>query len=261
MPKKICIVDDEPDIIEILSTVLKTKDYEVSSAANGVLGMELIEQTEPDLAILDLMMPGMSGLEMCKRLRSSEKYRTLPIIVLSAIGKDSGKSEEFWAAGLKSDEFMHKPFEPLDLLGRVEYLLRRHSYITPNAALAPSAKSNDEQEAEPLSPEEVVRAFIESWNVRDFNREFDCLGDELHFSLSREQYISRRMAAYRHSDSASLTQHYIKTISAQIDHKAATVVCLRENHKGQLIDKKQETYILRQAPRGWKIIKVTSRSP
>jgi DNA-binding response OmpR family regulator len=260
MPKKICIVDDEPDIVEILATVLRTKDYEIHTAANGVIGMELIQQVDPDLAILDLMMPGLSGLEMCKRLRSSEKYRTLPIIVLSAIGKDSGKSEEFWAAGLKSDEFMHKPFEPLDLLGRVEYLLRRRSYIKPNAARAPGSEDADAKEAASLSPEDVVKVFIESWNAQNFNREFNCLGEEMQFGLTSEQYVSRRFAAYQHGDGASLTQHYLETVSTQIDHKAATVVCLRENRKGKFIDKKQESYILRQAPQGWKIIKVSTRS-
>ena len=131
MTKKIVIIDDEQDVLEIIKATLKTKGYHIFAADNGEEGWRIILQQRPDLIITDLKMPKMSGLELRKRLQANEELRDTPIIILSGIGKETGKPDEFWRSGLKSDDFISKPFDPLDLLGRVEYIFRSTSRVAP----------------------------------------------------------------------------------------------------------------------------------
>ena len=259
MNKKICIIDDDQDMRKVVSTVLKTKDYEVLEASDGMQGLKLIESTNPDLLILDLMMPGISGMEVCKRLRDSERFADLPIIVISAITRKFQHDDEYWAAGLKSDEFMGKPFEPYDLLSRVEYLLRRKSYIQHPMARVISSPEVPETDPANDDPEKVVQKFMESWNTGDFGVEYDFLGEEMRFGMNKSDYSARRH--YSHSQASNRISHvkYADTLSAQVDTRMATVVCVREETIDGQIKKKKETFILRLTKDGWKIISVRSK--
>lgn len=263
MTKQICLVDDEEDIIQIVSALLETKDFEVHTARNGLQGMELIEMVKPDLAILDLMMPGMSGLEMCKKLRASEEFRDLPILVLSAIARDSDKPEEYWAAGLRSDDFIRKPFEPMNLLARVEYLLRRGDYKSSTPPPKPAAATGQPVQADSgsagnidASPEDVVRQFIQSWNTGDFGLEFDCLGPEMQYNLSRQEYVSRRMSTYDETGNSQEEHICSAILQSQIDGETASILCERQTKRGAVSRRKRESYKLRNSSNGWKIIQV-----
>lgn len=81
---KILLVDDEPDIIELLSYNFRKKGFDVSSAINGIEGLTTLETYHPDVIIIDIMMPGMNGIEMCKQLRTIEEYKETRVIFLSA---------------------------------------------------------------------------------------------------------------------------------------------------------------------------------
>jgi len=118
---KLILVDDEPEILTLVRDYLSREGFNVLTALNGTEGMQLIERERPDLVILDWMLPGMSGLEMCKRLRETS---TIPIIMLTA------KSEEIdRVLGLEfgADDYIVKPFSLRELAARIKTVLRRSS--------------------------------------------------------------------------------------------------------------------------------------
>lgn len=116
---RILIVDDEPQLIRVLRTGLKSRGYDIRSAADGLAGLELFTDWRPDLVITDLAMPNVDGLEFCRRLREISQ---VPIIVLSAKGEEKIKVE---ALDLGADDFVTKPFGIDELLARVRASLRR----------------------------------------------------------------------------------------------------------------------------------------
>ena len=115
----ILIVDDNPEIREIINVLLGGEGFEVSEAENGAQALTLIEQQDFDLIILDIMMPGMDGLTVCTQIR---KTSHVPIIIVSA--KDS-PLDRITGITLGSDDYMVKPFLPLELVTRVKALFRR----------------------------------------------------------------------------------------------------------------------------------------
>ena len=122
MNANILIADDEPNQLELMSFNLSNAGYSIIKAANGKEAIELIENHSPDLIILDWMMPKMSGIDVCRTLRSRSETKQIPIIILSARSEDSDKS-----LGLDTgaDDYISKPFSPKELISRVNALLRR----------------------------------------------------------------------------------------------------------------------------------------
>jgi two-component system phosphate regulon response regulator PhoB len=118
----ILIADDEPNQLELMDYNLRNAGFSIIKASNGKEALELIENHSPDLIILDWMMPKMSGIDVCRTLRSRSETKQLPIIILSARSEDSDKS-----LGLDTgaDDYISKPFSPKELLSRVKALLRR----------------------------------------------------------------------------------------------------------------------------------------
>ena len=122
METSILIADDEPNQLELLDFNLKSAGFSIIKASNGLEALELIENHSPDLIILDWMMPKMSGIDVCRTLRSRSETKQIPIIILSARSEDSDKS-----LGLDTgaDDYISKPFSPKELVSRVKALLRR----------------------------------------------------------------------------------------------------------------------------------------
>lgn len=119
MPLRILVVDDEPNILATLAPLLRTRGYEVSTAMNGRGALEVIERENPDLIVLDLGLPDIDGVEVCRLVRAS---RATPILVLSARG---GESDKVRALDAGADDYVTKPFGPDELLARVRVALRR----------------------------------------------------------------------------------------------------------------------------------------
>jgi phosphate regulon transcriptional regulator PhoB len=120
--KKILVVDDEPDLVELVSYNLKKEGFKVSAASNGEDALERVRKGEFNLVILDLMLPGIQGVELCRMLRNNPKTETIPIIMLTAKGEVADKIR-----GLETgaDDYMTKPFSPKELVARVNTVLRR----------------------------------------------------------------------------------------------------------------------------------------
>ncbi|MGE7604176.1 response regulator transcription factor [Peribacillus sp. NPDC097675] len=125
MLKRILIVDDDREIVNLISIYLKNEGFSIYSAINGVDALEIMEKEQVDLLILDIMMPVMDGMEVCRRLR--EQNSLVPILMLTAKSEDLDK-----ISGLMNgaDDYLTKPFNPLEVIARVKTILRRvNQYI------------------------------------------------------------------------------------------------------------------------------------
>ncbi|MCL1630603.1 response regulator transcription factor [Sporolactobacillus sp. CPB3-1] len=120
MAKKILVVDDEPSIVTLLSFNLKKGGYEVLTATNGTDALKLAKDNRPDLIVLDLMLPGMDGMDVCKQLRQEKFF--IPILMLTA--KDD-ELDKILGLELGADDYMTKPFSPREVVARVKAILRR----------------------------------------------------------------------------------------------------------------------------------------
>lgn len=116
---EILVVDDEQKIIQITSDYLEAAGYAVLAADNGISALRVVDESQPDLVILDLGLPGMNGLDVCRELR---KKSDLPIIILTARGEESDK---IVGLELGADDYITKPFSPKELVARVRAVLRR----------------------------------------------------------------------------------------------------------------------------------------
>src|SRR5436305_13869589 len=125
---KILIIDDEVNIIQVIRLYLEQNGYTVLSAADGIAGLELHAREKPDLVILDLMLPALDGMEVCRRIRA---WANTPILMLTA-----RQSEEDRIEGLElgADDYLVKPFSPREVVSRVKAILRRTSPVATHDA-------------------------------------------------------------------------------------------------------------------------------
>ena len=122
MTIKVLIADDEPNQIELISYNLKQAGFEVTHASDGQKALHMAENILPDIIVLDWMMPVMSGIEVCKTLRSMAETKDIPVIMLSARGEEGDKT---LGLDIGADDYMTKPFSPKELVARIHAVLRR----------------------------------------------------------------------------------------------------------------------------------------
>jgi phosphate regulon transcriptional regulator PhoB len=121
--KKILIVDDEKDIVELISYNLEQEGFAVIKAYDGQMAWERVKTAKPDLVVLDLMIPGIHGLEVCKLIRRDAATETLPIIMLTA---KSDQVDKILGLELGADDYVTKPFNVRELIARIRAVLRRY---------------------------------------------------------------------------------------------------------------------------------------
>jgi Response regulators consisting of a CheY-like receiver domain and a winged-helix DNA-binding domain len=161
----ILIVDDEKEIRDLIEIYLKNEGYNVIMAPNGLKAIQLLEQIEAQLIILDIMMPGMDGIQVCTRIRES---RNMPIIMLSAKGQDMDK---ILGLSTGADDYVTKPFNPMELVARVKSQLRRYTSLNIN-----EAKNRDEIEIDGLLINTATHEVrVDGKEVKLTPREFDIL--------------------------------------------------------------------------------------
>jgi DNA-binding response OmpR family regulator len=117
--QRIVVIEDEDTIAEAVAARLKGEGYEVAIAADGGSGIELVEEAAPDLVILDVMLPGIDGLEVCRRI---QRDRPVPVLMLTALDTET---DLLVGLGVGADDYMTKPFSPREMVARVKALLRR----------------------------------------------------------------------------------------------------------------------------------------
>ncbi|MFP4474481.1 MAG: response regulator [Desulfatibacillaceae bacterium] len=124
----ILVVDDEEDILELVRYNLVKEGYQVSLAASGEQALKLARAGVPDLMVLDLMLPGVSGLDVCRLLKQDPKTGGMPIIMLTAKGEES---DIVTGLEIGADDYITKPFSPRVLIARTRAILRRRSQVAP----------------------------------------------------------------------------------------------------------------------------------
>jgi two-component system phosphate regulon response regulator PhoB len=123
MSKAILIVEDESDIMDLIDWHLNAEGYTTYKATDGPEGIEAAEDRLPDLILLDLILPGMDGLEVCKSLQRNPKTKDIPVVMLTAKGEEVDRIVGF---ELGADDYIVKPFSPRELILRIRAILRRH---------------------------------------------------------------------------------------------------------------------------------------
>ena len=119
---RILIVDDEPDLLTVLHFGLEAEGFEVIEASDGEKGLELARSQQPDLIVLDLMLPRMDGYKVCRALKFDERYRRIPVFILSA---RSGDTDRRLALDLGADEYITKPYDMRELVSRIRTRLQK----------------------------------------------------------------------------------------------------------------------------------------
>jgi two-component system response regulator ResD len=204
----VLVVDDEPTITDVVSRYLQRAGYETRSAADGPRALQLAAEARPDLVVLDLMLPGMDGLEVMRRLRAAGNGRRLPVILLTAKGEPTDR-----VIGLRlgADDYVAKPFSPAELVARVDAVLRR-------VDASPEREDPiafDELELDPVARSVTVRGEEVQLTVR----EYELL---LHFMrhpgqvFSRDQLMDSVWQYSFYSDTSTVTVH-VRRLRAKIE--------------------------------------------
>lgn len=127
---KILLIDDDPDIHSVVKQVLETKSYQVISAYDGFEGLKKVVEDRPDLIILDVIMPGKHGFDVCRELKTDEKYHffsDIPVLMLTVYPEDRDKMHLSIREGMmmEAEDYLQKPVDAQELLRRVEGLLKK----------------------------------------------------------------------------------------------------------------------------------------
>ncbi|MFE5490191.1 response regulator transcription factor [Streptomyces virginiae] len=220
IPARILVVDDDPTVAEVVTGYLRRAGHTVGHAADGHAALALAATDVPDLVVLDLMLPGIDGLEVCRRLRAE---RSVPVIMLTARGTEDDR-----IAGLElgADDYVTKPFSPRELVLRVESVLRRSRH---------GAESTEGQERRgPLRAAGIVvdptnrRASKDGQELALTLREFDLLA---HFMArpgrphSREE-LMRDVWGWEFGDLSTVTVH-VRRLRAKIEGDPAAPLLIQ----------------------------------
>lgn len=127
MAKKILVVDDDPDLVEATSIILKSKHYDVITAYDGLEGLEKARSEKPDLIVLDVMMPEKDGYAVCKELKADPILSNIPVLLLTAVVSHISTTRYTQQMGMETeaDDYIDKPVEPQELVARVQALLAK----------------------------------------------------------------------------------------------------------------------------------------
>ena len=209
-PRRVLIVEDDAHIAELLRLHLRDEGYAVEHAADGNEGMRLLEEGGWDALVLDLMLPGIDGLEICKRARAMARYT--PIIITSA---RSSEVHRILGLELGADDYLAKPFSMLELVARVRALLRRSDAIERNARQEAGSLSVHGVSIDPIARTVDVDARRLDLTPREF--------DLLHFFARHPDKVFSRMDllnqvwGYQHPADTRLVNVHVQRLRAKIE--------------------------------------------
>jgi DNA-binding response OmpR family regulator len=198
--KRVLVVEDDPTVAEVVTRYLEREGYDVTAVADGRAAVELCRHDAPDLLVLDVMLPGLDGLEVCRRVRS---LAPVAVVMLTARGE-----EDDLVAGLEfgADDYITKPFSPRELMARVKAVLRRTAVPGDGAADdGPAVVVADDLEVDVAAHEVRVRGQAVSLTAREF--------DLLVFLAQRprqvfdKQELFERVWGFTFGDPATVTVH------------------------------------------------------
>lgn len=208
--RRVLIVEDDAHIAELMGMHLRDEGYQVVHAADGLTGIEQLEREHWDALVLDLMLPGVDGLEICRRARAMARYT--PIIITSA---RSSEVHRILGLELGADDYLAKPFSVLELVARVRALLRRSDALVNNARLDAGALDLDGLSIDPIARDVSLRGKA----VELTPREFDLL---YFFARHPGQVFSRlellnQVWGYRHDGYEHTVNTHINRLRLKIE--------------------------------------------
>ncbi len=206
---KILVVEDEAKIARFVELELRHEGYEVQTSGDGLSGLAAAQDWQPSLLVLDLMLPGISGIEVCRRLRAGGA--TLPILMLTA--KDD-VSDKVMGLDMGADDYMTKPFAIEELLARIRALLKRRA--------APAAKEPERLTAGRLSVDPGARSVhVEGDAIQLTKTEFDlleCLMRNPERVLSRDELLEK-VWGWSYDGDTNVVDVYVRYLRQKIDEK------------------------------------------
>lgn len=194
---QVLVVEDEPVVLEVVSRYLEREGYRVTTAADGDAGWHAFQETQPHLVVLDLMLPGASGIEICRRIRERD---ATPVIMLTARGDEMDRIAGFEVG---ADDYLSKPFSPRELVARVKAVLRR-SYDGPPQAVGRLSGAGV------LVDLGARLALVDGRPIELTQREFDLLAFFMAHPrkvFSREQLLSHVWGEAWFGDTGTVTVH------------------------------------------------------
>ncbi|MBV8881351.1 MAG: response regulator [Planctomycetaceae bacterium] len=127
----VLVAEDSAAIRSILAFLLRGRGYRVLECANGTEALDRTRSDVPDAVILDVMMPGPTGFDVCQALKSDPATRAIPVMILTAVTEGAGKSDDYWKTLSGADDFLTKPFKAVDILARVARLVAKGAVNSP----------------------------------------------------------------------------------------------------------------------------------
>ncbi|SMC26591.1 two component transcriptional regulator, winged helix family [Desulfacinum hydrothermale DSM 13146] len=215
---KILVVEDDPDILNLVAWHLKAADYHVLKAQDGTHALETALAEKPDLVILDLMLPGMDGLEVCKEIRRNGETAHVPIIMLTARGEEA---DRIVGLELGADDYVVKPFSPRELVLRVQAVLRRSSTLE---------EEKSHLQAEGITVDlEAHRVWVDGEETALTATEFNLL---LELMSNRGRVLSRdrlldRVWGYQFDGYARTVDTHIRRLRQKLGPRADAVETIR----------------------------------
>ena len=206
---RVLVVDDDPTVSDVVRRYLERAGFTVDRAGDGPTALALAALRSPDLVVLDLMLPGMSGLEVCRRLR---RESDVPVVMLTALGEESDRVVGFETG---ADDYVTKPFSPRELALRVQSVLRRTGRGNPDAADAGPLVDRD------LSLDLVARTAQRAGRPLALTvREFDLLVHFLRYprrAFSRAELL-QQVWGWTFGDQATVTVH-VRRLREKVEHE------------------------------------------
>lgn len=216
----VLVIEDEIDILEVLEYNLGHEGYQVFKSLNGESGLMLAREKNPDLILLDLMLPGVNGIEVCRRLKADPLTRETPIIMLTAKNQES---DIVVGLGVGADDYVAKPFKPRELLARIAAVLRRvpkkeeqrtEERLVVNGVVIDALRHEVMVDGEPLQ-----------FTASEF-RIIQLLASQPGRVFTRDQIASRAMGQVLHPTDRNIDVH-MKTIRKKLGDRADVIETVR----------------------------------
>ena len=215
-PSRVLVVDDDPTVSEVVARYLERDGYAVETVADGRTALDRALAEPPDLVILDLMLPGIDGLEVCRRLRA---LAPVPIVILTARGQES---DRIVGLDLGADDYVAKPFSTKELVARVRAVLRRaRGPLAPSGPDAPSVYADGALEVDVAAHQARLAGAVVSLTAREF--------ELLAFLVRHPGRAFRRdellegVWGYRYGDTSTVTVH-VRRLREKIEPDPSTPV-------------------------------------
>jgi len=221
----ILIVDDEPQNLKVVGAILQEEGYNFSFAGSGEDALKRIESRKPSLVLLDIMMPGMNGFEVCKVIKGKEDTRHIPVLMLSGLS-----NEEDIARGLDigADDFLTKPIRPLEMQARVKSLLRTRELFNKLQEAHKVTENLVQMIAHDLRAPLTVVKCISSLLKTKSDEKIKDFGERIHLSSNRaENMINDMLSVMNYSREAlklTLENHNLKSFFTDISNSLMPLV-------------------------------------